>query len=499
MKFTTDRASTTSALAQAVGISSRSRLLVALVAAPLALALFAQLPGHAAAATGGLTAHLRVGHTVKRIIVGGSAQDEPRAVDVHLWYPADPRGFDVRPKAFYRSALYGQELPSPWKPLSWQVQAEVARQNAPIDPGGPTLPVIVFSHGSTNDPIDYAHTLELIAAAGFVVAAPTHVNNTQDDVRIDFINSVIAPQIPCNDGLPSPCSRTNVARSMADRVRDISSVLNSLPGWFGNRVDVSRAGVLGHSRGTVTALAAAGGTAEWSCGPTATPSCPSPLNCVQPRPPEDHPPCWPGVQPDTRVRAIMGMAIGGRPITFGANLGHVHVPTVLVAGGKDQNSTPDISQDAFRAIPTNEKALISIPNAVHRSFDSTYCDQAQAAGATADADGNGRVDDAEAALASDPMTPARLDRHTLIGILTSPLSGNAVQYCSPETFTSPIDIRPLVKALSGFDVACVNLDQATGRYLKYNVPTTGLDTDEVKRGMTALAVTFFGTVLRRRG
>ena len=39
-----------------------------------------------------------------------------------------------------------------------------------------------------NDPIDYAHTLELIAAAGFVVAAPYHVNNTQDDVRIDYIN-----------------------------------------------------------------------------------------------------------------------------------------------------------------------------------------------------------------------------------------------------------------------------------------------------------------------
>ena len=38
-----------------------------------------------------------------------------------------------------------------------------------------------------NDPIDYAYTLELIASEGFVVAAPYHVNNTQDDVRIDYI------------------------------------------------------------------------------------------------------------------------------------------------------------------------------------------------------------------------------------------------------------------------------------------------------------------------
>ena len=70
--------------------------------------------------------------------------------------------------------------------------------------------MIVFSHGSVNDPIDYAHTLELIAAAGFVVAAPYHVNNTQDDVRIDFINTQgRIPTVPCNDGRPGPCSRTS--------------------------------------------------------------------------------------------------------------------------------------------------------------------------------------------------------------------------------------------------------------------------------------------------
>ena len=50
--------------------------------------------------------------------------------------------------------------------------------------------MIVFSHGNTNDPIDYAHTLERIAAGGFVVAAPSHTNNTQDDTRIDFFNTL---------------------------------------------------------------------------------------------------------------------------------------------------------------------------------------------------------------------------------------------------------------------------------------------------------------------
>jgi predicted dienelactone hydrolase len=46
-----------------------------------------------------------------------------------------------------------------------------------------------FSHGSTTDATDYVYTLEALASFGFIVAAPDHLNDTQDDVRIDFINS----------------------------------------------------------------------------------------------------------------------------------------------------------------------------------------------------------------------------------------------------------------------------------------------------------------------
>jgi predicted dienelactone hydrolase len=147
-----------------------------------------------------------VGHTVKKIHVEGSALGENRAVDVHLWYPADPQGFSDAPKTVYSSALHGRPLiPDRWDPLSWTVEAEVAREAA-IDPHGQPFPVIVFSHGSVNDPINYAHMLELIAGAGFVVAAPSHVTDTQEDVRIDFINQQARllgqPRLfNCNDGL----------------------------------------------------------------------------------------------------------------------------------------------------------------------------------------------------------------------------------------------------------------------------------------------------------
>ena len=142
------------------------------------------------------------------------------------------------------------------------------------------------------------------------------------------------------------------------------------------------------------------------------------------------------------------------------------------AGGR--HARPDlpwrVSEDAFAQISSHEKAFAVIPNATHRSFDSTYCDQAQAAGTIAQ-------DNARAIL----------DTHTLQGILTHPTSGKAVEYCSVAAFRNPIDIRPLVASLTGFNVT------------PDNVPTTGLETEEVKQGVRELAVSFFGTVLKRTG
>jgi len=52
--------------------------------------------------------------------------------------------------------------------------------DAPIDPNGQAFPVIVFSHGSTNRLRPHAGADR---RAGSVVAAPYHINNTQDDAR----------------------------------------------------------------------------------------------------------------------------------------------------------------------------------------------------------------------------------------------------------------------------------------------------------------------------
>src|SRR4051812_24805706 len=88
-----------------------------------------------------------VGHRVERLTVAGTATGEARDVPVHLWYPADASA-SARPLSTYSSALNGQALIPGKTPLSWRIDAELAREGATIEPGGAPFPVIVFSHGS---------------------------------------------------------------------------------------------------------------------------------------------------------------------------------------------------------------------------------------------------------------------------------------------------------------------------------------------------------------
>src|SRR3954454_20642370 len=79
-----------------------------------------------------------VGHTVKRITVPGTLPQEVRAVAVHLWYPADAAPFAQAATTVYRSELCGDtRIPAGWKPLSWSIDPEIAREAAIAQHGKP--------------------------------------------------------------------------------------------------------------------------------------------------------------------------------------------------------------------------------------------------------------------------------------------------------------------------------------------------------------------------
>ena len=139
---------------------------------------------------------------------------------------------------------------------------------------------------------------------------------------------------------------------------------------------------------------------------------------------------------------------------------------------------------------------------MHRSFDSTYCAQLQSAAAHAQNKPN-----------------AILDLHT-VGLIAASapgfLSGKAVHYCAPRFFTSPVNIQRVVASTSNAEYACSGPeDPSLGNQLDPScslsppvagppspcatttIPCTGLDTEEVKQGITEIAVAFFESALKR--
>src|SRR4051794_34866467 len=81
---------------------------------------------------------------------------------------------------------------------------------------------------------------------------------------------------------------------------------------------MGKVGMFGHSRGTLTGMAEAGGSSAW------------------------------GVTKDARVQAVMGMASGARRRSLQPNLSDIDVPTLVVAGGLDQKSPQQFNEDLFK-------------------------------------------------------------------------------------------------------------------------------------------------------
>ena len=237
-----------------------SRVRAMLATAVLATALLA---------TEDALAAFPVGHTVKRVTVPGTLPQEVREVDVHLWYPADAAAFAQAAPTVYRSALYGDtRIPAGWKPLSWSVDAEIARE-ARDRPAGQAVPGDRVLDRQPERP----DRLRAHARADRrrrvrrrrAVSREQHRRRRADRLHQPAGRDAADPLQRRPAAAGDVRSRRLLEDQRAEQHRRprpgrLVRAQRAARRGFGNRVDVAQAGVFGHSRGTLTALTAAGGS-----------------------------------------------------------------------------------------------------------------------------------------------------------------------------------------------------------------------------------------------
>jgi predicted dienelactone hydrolase len=161
----------------------------------------------------------------------GSAPLVDRVLAVELWYPARPAPHAPR-------VLYTASLPSepPAPPAKFSILG-IAVRDAP--PSGTGYPLVIVSHGYSNDPDAMTWLTENLASKGYVVAAIRH-----DD--------------------PPITDRTLFAQPLMRRPLDIAFVAQTLQSTLGAErlVDPARTALIGYSMGGYGVLTAAGATLD---------------------------------------------------------------------------------------------------------------------------------------------------------------------------------------------------------------------------------------------
>jgi predicted dienelactone hydrolase len=140
--------------------------------------------------------------------------DKPLAVTI--WYPTD----------------------APERPTPLALYSQSVAPGAPV--AGHGHPLVVLSHGTGGSNTDHHDTARALAAAGFVVAAPTHTGDTQGD-------------------------RSRSLR-ITERPAQLSNVIDYMTReWRGHdAIDPGKVGAFGFSSGGFTVLGAIGGEPDLS-------------------------------------------------------------------------------------------------------------------------------------------------------------------------------------------------------------------------------------------
>ncbi len=261
----------------------------------------------------------------------GTAPRRDRALTVDLWYPARPT-----PGA---PAVYTASFPSepPAPPVTFSVPGIAVRGAPAARPA--SFPLIVVSHGYSNDPAAMTWLTENLASKGYVVAAIRH-----DD--------------------PPITDRSKFAGPLLRRPLDIAYVTDTLRKTLAQEhlVDAARVALIGYSMGGYGALTAAGATLD----PAGPPTQLVPGGLLQPY-------VRGALQQDgvavKGLRAVVAIspAGGGTLAAWGPQgLLGIDIPLLLIAGDRDR--TVDYASGAraiFDGAHRAHRYLLTFKNAGH--------------------------------------------------------------------------------------------------------------------------------------
>ncbi len=160
-----------------------------------------------------------------------------RSFSCEIWYPADAQhaGQDISPETQDVFAV----------PLTNKTRSQLAVRNAVAEPG--TYPLVIFSHASGQNRRSSTFLCTHLSSHGYVVAALDH-------------SEVSSPDLARRDDETQEQKAARTEAWIANRVPDARFLIDHLldhPAYDQEiQVDPSRIGIVGHSFGGWTALAA---------------------------------------------------------------------------------------------------------------------------------------------------------------------------------------------------------------------------------------------------
>lgn len=287
-------------------------------------------------------------------VVIGEGTDRPRQAGI--WYPA------LNPSSSTEDVTYDITVKDP---VELQGMPPIvyghALEGAPIDGSQAPYPLVVFSHGFSQNAAKYSILLEHLASHGFIVLAPEHVEQMDPTWSENWTASIDRP----ND---------------IKQTLDYAEQLNAPGAEMAGLIDMENVAVAGHSFGGYTALAMGGAQYDLEAFNARCDALPTddPLRaylCDPFVPLEADMAARAGLEPmpqglwpsfgDPRVKAIIPMASDSY-LFDKAGLSMITVPMLAIGGDADTGTPYDWGvRPAYDDASSEHKSLVTFRGGEH--------------------------------------------------------------------------------------------------------------------------------------